>query len=312
MALPLDNRQINTLVASTLDAARSEIIDNFFVSNGLFTRLVGKEKVRVEGGEEIRSHFIYGGVPAGPYGEGQPFGSAVPEFITDLRLDWKMNRAELAMHNLSQAKNRGAYRIFDHVAAMKQTAQMSLSDTVGKQLYTNAADPLAIDGLKSAINDTGTYGGVTRGATGPGAAIKSYVNTTGGPFSFTMVKNAMGRATIGKSKPDLIVTTQTIFDKMWAQSQPSERNVAEDLREVGFDSIRISSADVLVDNNCPDGEIFILNTDFVEFWCMSGNEFRLRGPFDLHLQDSWVAQYILYANLLVKSPRLCARIENVS
>lgn len=314
MTIPLDNRQITNVVSATLDAYTDEIIDNFFVSNPLFVRMASRDKVVFKGGEEIRSRFIYGGTGGGSYGAGDTFDTDIKEFMTDMRLDWKRNYAPLAMDGLDVAKNRDYYRIVDYSETLKDVAKMTLADNIGYQLYRDGKGNAEkdIDGVKIAINDTGTYGGITRSTTGPGAAIKSTINTTGGPYTHTMVQNSIGDATIGNRRPDLITTTQTIFNKAWAQSQPSERNVAEDLRSVGFESLRISGADLVVDNHCPAGEIHIFNTEFIEFWCLEGNEFYLRGPFDLHTQDRWVAQYIMYGNLVCKSPRLQSRIENVT
>lgn len=312
--IPLDNREITNVVSSTLDAYRSEIIDNFFVSNALFVRLNARNKIKFEGGEEIRSHFIYAGLGGGSYGPGDTFSSEIKEFFTDMRIQWKQNYAPMAMYGLDQAKNRGAQQIFSYTETLKEVCKMTLNDNVGFQLYGDGTGNGGkdLDGLKIAVNDTGTYGGIARSTTGPGAAIKSPINTTGGPFSFTMVQNAIGSVTIGKQKPDLLVTTQDIFNKIWARSQPTERNSAEDLRKIGFETVRISGADCVVDNHCPAGEIHLFNTDFIEYWCMTGNDFRLRGPFDLHNQDAWIAQYIIYSNLMVKSPRLQTRIENVT
>jgi len=315
MAIPLDNRQINNLLTSTLDAYRSELIDNYFVSNALFVRLTSKNKVKFEGGEEIRSHFIYDKLNGGSYGKGDTFGTSFKEFMTDLRLDWKRNYVELSMDGLDEAKNRSAARIFSYADTLRETAKMTLPDNVGYQLYGNGTgnNGKDIDGVQIAINDTGTYGGITRGATGPGAGIKSIINTTGGPYANTMIQNAIGDATIGKETPDLIITTQAIYNKIWAQSQTSERNAPSDLRRIGFKTVQFNGGpDVVVDNHCPAGQIHLFNTNFIEFHCLTGFEMHLRGPFDLHIQDAWTGQYIQYSNLVVKSPRLQSRIENVT
>lgn len=315
MTIPLDNRQITSLLSATLDAYRSEIIDNYFVSNALFVRLTSKNKVKFVGGDEIRSTFIYDELDGGSYGKGDTFSTDFKEVMTDLRLPWKRNYVQLSLDGLDEAVNRGAARIRNYAETMKDVAKMTLPNKVGYQLYGDGTGNAGkdIDGVQIAINNTGTYGGVTRAATGPGNAIKSVLNTTGGPYAHTMVQNAVGACTIGKMKPDLIITTQTIFNKIWAQSQTSERNTPSDLRKVGFDTVRFNNGiDVVVDNHCPAGQIHIFNTDYIEFHCLQGYELKMRGPFDLHLQDANTMQYIQYSNLVVKSPRLQNRIENVT
>lgn len=319
MALPTDSRQINNIVTTTLDAKRPRLIDNFFTSNPLFVRLRDRENIRVEGGEQIDTPIIYGGLGGGSYGKGDTFDTSFTEFMTDIRLDWKQNYAPMAMDGLEAAKNRGAARIIDYTDAMMQAARMTLADNVGDQLYTTGTGNQSKDitGLKAVIDVNGgtvtTYGGITRAATGVGNAVNAgSVNTTGGAFSLSMVNTEFGNVTIGMEKPDLIVTTQTIWNKFWERSQPSERNQAGDMREIGMESVRFNGADVVVDNHCPSGEIYVLNTKYLEFWILSGNDFRFRGPFDLSNQDAWVGQIVLYANLVCTSPRLQARIESVT
>ncbi len=314
MALPLDDRQINDIVTTTLQEARKELIDAFFVSNALLVRLMSKDKVTSEGGEEIRSNFVYDEMDGGSYGKGDPFGANFKEFMTAMRLRWKRNRAEFSLDGLDVAVNRGASKVIDFAMSVKDNAKRSLLNKIGYQLYGDGSgnNSKDIDGLKIAINDTGTYGGIVRSATGPGAAIKSVVNTAGGPYNNAMVQSAIGSATFGRDTPDLIITTQAIFDKIWTISQTSERNTAEDMRRVGFKTVEISGVPVVVDQHCPAGEMYILNTDFLEWRCQKGKEMYLRGPFDLHLTDASAGQYIQYSNLVCTGPRYQTRIENIT
>lgn len=313
MAIPLSVEQINNLVVTTLEAYRPEIIDNFFLSNALMVRLRTKNKVLWKGGREIQFRFIYDKLGGGSYGQGDPFDITLREFMTYARLPWKRNYVPMTMDGLEDAENSGAHEIIDYTATLKEVAKMTLDDNTGHQIYGDGTgnEQKDLDGFKIAVNDTGTYGGITRGSEGPGKAISSFINRAGGPFSFSMVNSALGKATIGRQRPDLITTTQEIWDKAADRSQASERNRAEDLREVGMESIRIYGADMVVDQHCPDGEMHLHNTNFIEYWVMNGNDFRLRGPFDLHNMDAWTAQYVVYSNLVVKSPRLQTRVENV-
>ena len=315
MALPLDNRQINNIVSTTLDAKRKETTDLFFKSNVFFVRMYQKGKIKVKGGEQITVPIVYDKLPGGSYGRGDTFGTAIPEFLTEIRLQWKRNRAEMAMDGLDQKKNQGAAKLIDLTSVMIDNARLSLADRVGTQLFGDGTGNGGkdIDGLKIAVSDTGTYGGITRESDLQGTAIKATINTTGGPFSKTMVQTSFGDATRGAAHPDLILSDQTIYNKMWERTEPQQRHASDDLAKVGFkNGFQFNGADWQVDSHVPSGTIYLLNTDYIEFHVLEGGDFVRRGPFDLPTQDAWVDQLLLYANLVVTAPWSCSRIDNVT
>lgn len=316
MALPVDNRQFANVLSTTLDAKLDRLVDNFFKSNPLFVRLHSKGAIKHDGGDTIRTAFIYDKMPGGSYGRGDTFDTSNKEFITDLLLNWKMNYASFAMYGLDMAKNQGAARIIDLVDAAMETAKMTLADNIGGQLFGDGTGNSGkdIDGLRVAIDDTLAYGGITRDTSAQGAAIKAQVNTTGGAFSLPMVNTSFGTATFANEKPDLIITDQVTWNKMWERVQPQQRFASEDLKKVGMDAIQFNGADVVVDSHCPAGTMYLLNTKYLEFWLLSGNDFkwRLNGGMPVYNQDSVVDQIIVYGNLVCTSPRMNARIDNIS
>lgn len=313
MALPLDNRQVNNIVSTTLDERRPELIDNFFTGNALLLKLYKDNRVVVKGGDQIQTSFIYGQVDGGAYQRGDPFSSSITEFMTQLRQDWKMYYGAMNWHGLDVAKNQGAAAVIDYTDAVMTNARMTLENKFGNDLYGSGGAG-KVDGLDLAISDSGTYGGITRDTSAQGTAIKSIINTTGGPFSLPMVNTSYGDATLGNEAPDLIVSGQVIFNKVWERSQPSERNTPGGVRSIGWkgNTVTFNAAEWVVDNHCPAGEIWILNTRYLELVILSGRDFKVRGPFDLHLEDASVGQLILTCNLVVKAPRLQSKIKSVT
>lgn len=320
MALPIDGRQIGNVITTTLDSKLPRLVDNFFQSNPLFVRLHTRGAIKYDGGDEIRTSFIYKGLPGGSYGVGDTFDSSNQEFMTDLQLQWKMNYAQATIPGLQIAKNQGAARIIDLVDAFMENARMTLSDNLGTQLFGNGLGNAAkdIDGLRVAIDTVLSYGGIARDGSAVGTAINAQVNTVGGAFSLPLVNTSFGSATIANEKPDLIVTTQTIWNKFWERIQPQQRFASEDLKKVGMEAVNFNGADVVVDSHCPTGVIYGLNTKYVEFWILSGQDFKWRlrealgSMAPIFNQDAYTDQLILYSNLVVTSPRLNFRIDNVT
>lgn len=341
MPLPQYQYPINTLVSMTIDAKLDEIVDGIFISNALFQRLYqnyqggNSRAIRYRGGMLIRSAIWYNKMPAYSYGPGTTFGTAKREFQTDLQFEWKQAAAELNVYGLDVFRNQSdVAQIFDYVETATINAFNSLADEIGFMIFGTEQDPTTgqvvprtfqptdWDGLYNGILDTGTYGGIPRSPSfgTPGYAIRSQVFDAGGaPISFSLMQRAYGAVTFNRTRPDLIVTTQKIWDQIWARSQPSERNQPGPLREVGFETVRFNGAEVVVDHHVLPGEMYLLNTNFIELWLGEGNDFIRRSKRDGFdngypnpVQDSYIDQVICYGNLVVSGPRYQAKIINIA
>lgn len=346
MALPIDGRAIGNILATTLDAQLPEATDNFFKSNPLALRLLqrsrkdGFKTIRYGGGAEIRSAIVYAGVPAYNYDSGFTFGTTKKEFATALQFQWKQAAAEINVDTLDVKKNAGSEaQLIDYVEVLTDNAFNSLYDVFGYRIFGTKPDPAtgatvvnatptidpitgspAFDGLYNGVLDTGVYGGITRGAGfgTPGASIIAQANlAVGVPYSNALAMNSWGAATFGNDQPDLIVTTQKIFNQMWARAQAQDRNSPGPLRDVGFRTINFNGAEVVVDQHCLAGNMYFLNTKYIEMWIEETTDFVRRGAawgpngFPVFNQDQFVDQLVLYGNLIIPGPRYQAIITGI-
>jgi hypothetical protein len=334
MALPSYNFPISDVFATTFDAVLPEVVDSIYgripLIGLLYSRFrdedygaAGEPTVVFDGGEYIRANILYNKFPAASYGKGDTFYTGFTNFLTAMVFQWKRAYAPINVDALDLAKNAGSLtQIIKYDRALAQNAAMSLADQLDSMFFGDGTgnNGKNFDGLGNGVSASGTYGGITRSSTAgdPGSTIKAYVNSTGGPFSFSMVNQAMANVTFGKIKPDLIITTLDIWQKWWARSQPSERNQPGPVRDIGFDTIRFNGAEVVVDDYCPANTIYLLNTDFIQLWIMKGYDFVRRGRtlgkdgFAVFNQDAYIDQFIVYGDLIVTGPRFQAVIQNVS
>jgi hypothetical protein len=325
----------------------------------------GGRTIRFRGGAEIRSGIIYAGLPAATYGRGQTFSTAFSEVETDLQFQWKRAYCPINFDNLDILKNAGSeVQFFDWAETRSENATMSLFDLLGYQIFGTSptggsnngamgAAPLANgvnnasndwDGLYNAISDGtttnanyynnafATYGGVTRNTAPVNQAVNGFINTNADvalPFSFSVVQDAWGRATINNDRPDLIITTQVLWNKWWERAQAADRNPPGPLRDVGFNTINFNGAEVVADSHVPglftgtapnvvtSGSIFLLNTKYIELWLMEGADMLRRGSsegphgFPVYNVDAYIDQLICYGDIVVPGPRYQAAIFNV-
>jgi hypothetical protein len=311
MALPQDLRYINNVLATTLDEIRPILVDNLYSSNALFARLYAKERVTISGGSEIRVPFLYADLPGGSYSGTGPFVVTSKEILTTLRFQWKQNYKSFTLPGIDVFKNSGPHQAFDLVSTHMKAAQMSMGNEIGTQLYSDGSNSNDITGLRAAVGSaSNVYGGLTRSTSDPvSSKIIPVVDTTGGAITVPFVNSLMGQCSRGgASKPDLLITTQTLWDALWARVQPQQRIAGgsdhDYVTKVGFEAIYINGALVVADSHCPDGYLFGLNTDYIEFYIGEGKDFYVRGPFELPGDDAFTAQLILYAELAVQAPNL--------
>lgn len=351
MALPLDGRAINNILSTTLDARLAEVTDNFFGTNPVALRLLqrqrdyegGKGRFRTivfDGGAEIRSAILYAGVDAYNYNKGYAFGTSIKEFQTDLQFQWKRAVAEINVDHMDVRKNAGSeVQVTNYASNLAINAANSLYNMCGYRFFGTMPDPAtgltianptptidpitggdAFDGFYNGISDTGTYGGIPRtGVTGtPGGAISATViDALNAPYSHALLQRAFGAATFSPAQPDLIATTQKIWNQIWARTQVQDRNPPGPLRDVGFDTIRFNRAEVVADSHILPGDIWLFNTEYIQMWFMDGVDFIRRGRaygengFPVPNQDMFIDQLQIYADLIVPGPRYQARIKNV-
>ena len=274
-----------------------------------------RKSVPLRGGEVIKVSHIYAAMPAGSYGRGDEFGTEVAEFATTLVFNWKFVRSEVNLNVIDVELNDSPEQVFDLVEAAMENGELSLVDEMADQLYGDGTGNTSkdIDGLAIAVSRTGTYGGLARGADTQGSSIRAAVeDTTGGTLALATLSTHFGSCTVGRKKPDLISTTQTLWNKIWERSQPSEQNKSSAMRDIGFEAVRFNGADVTVDSHCPSGFLYLLNTEFFQLAIHRKWDMRFRGFMEPAQQQVQVGQLVLWCNLLNRGPRFSGVASGLS
>ena len=318
MAPPTRTEVLSNFIVSTGQNRRPGIADAFFNSSPVWQRLYDRESVILSGGSEIRENFIYTGFPASSYGRGDLFDTTTTEFSTSMLFDWKFVYSPLNLNVIDVELNDSPEQTFDLVEAAMETCELSLIEDLSTQIFADGTGNGGkdFDGLANGVARTGTYGGITRGSTAnsPGAAIRCAVDdTTGGALSLANVNFQFGSCIVGREKPDLIVTTQTLWNRIWERLQPQDRyNGAPEDRDAGMEMFRFNGATVTVDSHCPSGFLYFLNTKWWRLYLHRRYDFRYRGPMEPTNQQMSIGQLITWGNLVCRSPRMQGRMSGLS
>lgn len=300
---------LNTFTTSTAEIRRKELIDATFNSSTVLSGLKKSGKVMSRGGTEIHVNFIFAGFDGGSFGRGSTFNTDVKEFVEPMIFDFKGAYAPVVIDGFDSTLNEGKERVYDIVTATMENAELTLIDDLSTQIFADGSgnSNMDFDGLANAVSRSTSvsYGGVTRSTTGAGSKIRAAVeDTTGGALSYAALNEAYGDTTIANEVPDLIPTTQTLRNRIWERSQPSERNSGgDDIRKVGFSGVSFNGATVVVDSHCPTGFLYLLNMKWWSMYIHTSWDFKLRGMFETHDAFSSVGQLIVIGNLICRAPR---------
>ncbi len=322
MALPSDGRQLADVAAAAVDSYLPGLIDLFFNSNALWIRLTSKERVILDGGDQIRQPILYDQFNGGSYAGLDTFDITRRPTKTVMQFDWSQYWTNLTVDGRTLIKTAGAgSRILDLVEAEMETCRLTLANLIGTDIFLDGTGNAnkAITGLVAGIDDgtnVASYGGITRDTSVQGTSVKGNLNTTGGALSVSLVNSAMGSATIQPHRPDLIIVPQALWDRFWERVQPQQREPAgpgfDDLGRVGFTAINFNGAAVVVDSHVASGNAWLLNTDFIKLVIHRDRDFQFTGFQKPPGQDALVGQILWAGQLIVQAPRLQNRMTGLS
>lgn len=323
MANPTSSRTLDDIAATTVDAYMPGLIDNFFNSNPLWLKLQGKERVMLDGGDRVRQSFIYDRMIGGSYTANDTFDIQRPQTKTVMEFNWSQYFTNLTLVGLDLLKNEGgATKIMDLVEAEMETCRLTIADILGDDLYGDGTgnNSKALLGLSAGVDDgtnVAAYGGITRSSNGnQGTAVKGKYNATTATLSLPLMNSYMGTATIQPARPDLIMTTQSLWDKFWDRVQPQQRYPVgpnfDDLAKVGYNAINFNGAAVVPDNKCQSGRLWMLNTDYIKLIVHRSRDFNFTGFQKPPNQDILVGQILFAGQLIIVAPRLNLQARNLS
>jgi hypothetical protein len=204
-------------------------------------------------------------------------------------------------------QNKGKEQVVDLLKGKIKQAELALSEKINTDLFTGAGSVKAITGMDTAIAATGTYGSIA-GATY--TWWRSYVEATGGALTFAYIRTAKNTANLGNggSKVSLIVTTQTLYEKMFSlltatyQFNPVTTKETRRLADASFSVLEFEGVPVTFDESATAGVVYLINKDNMKLGIMRGADFqpiKKAEPADQHIS----VQHIVFGGQLVVDRR---------
>ena len=250
-----------------------KLIDNVTTSMALLMKMQkdgGMENI--DGGQDIRVPTQYARFSSrGWYAGSENQNTSYNEKKTALVFDWKQYYVNISISGLDKLKNQGENKVIDHVKSEVQAAEMDIKDAFGTGLYSDGTtNTKSIVGCRGYLSTSATYGGIAQSGE---SWLQAKVDSTTTTLSLGKMQERYEAASEPPVRPNLITTTETIFNRYWSLLQPQQRFSDGESAQAGFKNLLFNGAVVLEDSYCPSSYMIFHNTDFMKRYSHKGRKF---------------------------------------
>jgi hypothetical protein len=274
---------VDSLTTSTWYTERETLYSDIFQITPLYDMLQskGKIKARAPKGLYFQIPFAYKKLKQNQkfFGRGAEFSREEGEFMTSLQFYVRNFGDSITRYWQDEVQNEGEAQILDYIEEVIKNHKASIQETLHESLWVQG-DSLSINALPTLITTTpttGSIGGIDR-------ANNSYVrNVIDDMDSVSLAASLIDRMEsfyntlsqlkggMARQTPDLIITTKTIYEKYvgiaraLGQYQINPSQGGGNRVNLGMGEAMFKNAEMFWDPNCPEGQLYMLNTDTLEF-----------------------------------------------
>lgn len=296
------NANFDALLTTTLANYRSQLTDNVFTARPLTYFLMDKGRIRMlNGGTKIVEPLIYGqNNTVGSYSGYDSLSLAPQEGISAAEFEWKQYAASIAISGIEEAKNNGEQEIINLLEAKIMQAEESMREGFNQMFFANGTGNGGKNwnGLGNLVEASGTVGGIDRSAH---SWWRSKEENTATALTLAQMSTMYNNVSVGNDHPDMILTTQTLFEKYEALLQPQLRFTDTKTLDAGFQNLLFKAAPIVYDVHCDTGVMYFLNSKYLTLVGHSGKWFAQTEFVKPEDVDARYALIMCYGNLTVRN-----------
>ena len=302
----MSNPNFDALLSTTLAKYRDQLTDNVFTARPLTYFLTDKGRIRmIDGGTKIVEPLIYGqNSTVASYSGYDTIGLTAQTGITAAEFEWKQYAASIAISGIEEAKNNGDAAVLNLLEAKVMQAEESLREGFNTMFFGDGTGNSGKDwnGLGNLVEASGTVGGINR-ATGGNEYWRSYEENTAGALTLAQMNTAYNSVSVGNDHPDMVLTSQTLYEKYESLLQPQLRYTDTKTADAGFQNLLFKAAPVTYDTGCTAGVMYFLNSKYLTLVGHSGKWFSQTEFVRPENLDAKYALIMCYGNLTVRNAK---------
>ena len=296
------NSNFDQLLSTTLANYRSQLTDNVFTARPLTYQLMDKGRIRMlNGGTKIVEPLIYGQNSTVASYSGYDTISLTPQSgITAAEFDWKQYAASVAISGIEEAKNNGEQAMVNLLEAKIMQAEESMKEGFNSMFFGDGTGNSSKDwnGLGNLVESGNSVGGINSATE---TWWRSYEENTVAALSLAQMTTAYNSVSVGNDHPDMILGTQTLFEKYESLLQPQLRYTDTKTADAGFQNLLFKAAPVAYDVDCPAGNMYFLNSKYITLVGHSDKWFEVTPFIRPENLDARYSLIMCYGNLTIRN-----------
>lgn len=302
----MSNANYDQILSTTLAHHIPKLVDNVFTARPFFYFLKQAGQIRmVGGGHKIVQPLMVGqNAAAASYSGADTLSITASTGITAAEFDWKQYAATITITGIEEAKNRSEEEVIDLLEAKTAQAEHTIIEKLDQMLIAGDGSGNSgkdWPGIKLLVaghpNDT-TIGGINPTTN---AYWASYRESTAEVLTIGRMSTAYNTVAEGADQPNMILTTQALYEKYEALLQPQLRFADAGTADAGFQNLLFKGAPVLYDTYVDAGHMYFLNTKYLRLVGHSDNWFRPTPFVRPENVDARYAQILLYGALTISN-----------
>lgn len=344
--MSLSFQDLNAFTTAHIVPKSTEVV---FKNDPLLAKILANKNI-FPGGLTIQRPLVFGELAADAFTKGDTFDIGYRVTDTAFSVVPKYYYTNVTLLGTDDVLNRGPEAAFSIVETKMMNASLTMAKTLALNIYRDgqgsASSTRHVDGLMAWVDDgssNATYsggttyaksfstaGGITRSdiltpvSTGSESTyatvggLNAYTNRDVSTFTLNDLNRAYGYAWFGNDAPDLLVTTQGAFNRIWSATTPLQRYMEKDstLAKIGFQTFRFNGAEVVISKYFQDaltgygagttlGGILGLNTKYIEFYVSENKKFNFGFTGFKEAQNTLdvAGQFLFAGNMIYASPR---------
>ena len=277
-----------------------ELVRVISSDNYLNKRMLGKSEA-VDGGDFIKVPLRYGKENFASMAEYDAVDLAPKDILDEARYHWSHLNGNISLSEKKmKVQNAGKRKLLNLVKVRMQNLADTFKDGMSDMLFQTTSgdnDPASIVSICGTQDNTvggidagnvpaGSYDWNPQKVTATGASFDNMQTTTGAYYMPKILRNIVGKQSIGSDKPSLILCNQVSWDAYEQVLSTQKRFDSAYRADAGFDVLKFRHTDVVVDNHTLGGKLdpnsgtptsstmYVLNEDYLGFYHASGFNFK--------------------------------------
>jgi len=278
-AFNTNTETLNTMYTTTWMLRKQEVVDNIFEATPFWYLLKKKGKVNSQtGGREIEVPLRYATNASVQYiGKGSSVTLEDTDPLTVAQYQWRYLTGHIMRYFADFQKNKGKAALINKVNSDIDTLQASLIDQLETSLFNDGTGDSnqEINGLLNLVAEaptTGTVGGINRATYSWWRNyyydMSSYAASIYLRKRMNIAFNECGKYGKGVTRfPDLIVCAQNVHEFYESELVEIARVMISDkkIADMGFGDLAYKGRPMTWSPSCPDGSLYLLNTNHLSF-----------------------------------------------